>query len=95
MERIVLVSTLLSTGLVLNLLSNFRPMVGRRTAAISCDDTRLLEVAPDYEGWYQDDGRRVQSAASADQRQIGWKFQDEEDQDWNLEDGDGEFEEDN
>ncbi len=56
-------------------------------------ETRLVEVASGYEGWYQHDGGTVRDWSWVDQIQVAGKFQDKEDEDGNLEDGNGELDE--
>ena len=82
-----------SAGLVLNLVFGFLPMATSRTLEVLEGQTRLVEVAPGYEVWCQDDGGSVRNSALLDRSQVGGKFQDEEDEDWNLEDGNVELDE--
>lgn len=62
-------------------------MAGRKTVEVVRAETRLVEVAPGYEGWYQHDGGTVRDSSWVDQIQVAEKFQDDEDADGNLEDG--------
>jgi hypothetical protein len=87
MERIILIGVVFLASLFFNFLSSFLPMAGRQMVEVVHAETRLVEVAPGYEGWYQHDGETVRDWSSVDQTQVAGKFQDEEDEDANLEDG--------
>ena len=96
MERILLISVVLLVSLFFNFLFYFLPMAGRKTVEVVHAETRLVEVAPGYEGWYQHDGGTVRDSSWVDQIQVAEKFQGEEDgnsDDSSSDDGNGELDE--
>ena len=87
MERIVFIGVVLLASLVFNLLSHFLPVAGRRMVEVVNAETRFVEVAPGYEGWYQPAGGTVRDSSWLGQVQVAGRFPDEEDEDGNLEEG--------
>ena len=86
MERIIFIGSLVLAGSVFHLLSyllpvegGWLPVEGGQSVEIVRDGTRLIDVAPGYEGWYQQDGGTVRGLSSVNQIQAGGKFQDEKD----------------
>ena len=94
MERILFISSLVLAGSVFHLLSHLLPVEEGQSVEIVHDGTRLVDVAPGYEGWCQQDGGTVRDSSSVNQLQASGKFQDEEDEDGQLEEGTGSLDKD-